>query len=127
MNQEPAGSGYPGDKLACGVRGPHSPARCEVGGPPCRQGAQCRRLGDGSILAAPVAAADELVDEAPVVVAAGCGVPAAPHVDGGEVVATPQDQRLIEGGLEMTVVGLDRTVLVRPDLEQGGRGCCGWR
>lgn len=89
MNEEPAGAGDPGDKLG------------EVGGPPCRQGAQCCHLGDGSILATSVAAADELIDEAPVV------------VDGGEVAAAAQDQRLIEGRLEMAVVGLDRTVLVR--------------
>ena len=98
VNEEPASSGDPGNKLG------------EVGGPPCRQRPQCRHLGDGSILAAPVAAADELVDEAPVV------------VDGGEVAAAAQDQRLVEGRLEMTVVGFDRTVLVRPDLEQGGPG-----
>ena len=50
---------------------------------------------------------------------------AARHVDGGEVAAAAQDQRLVEGRREMAVVGFDRTVLVRPDLVQGGWDCCG--
>ena len=64
-------------------------------------GAQRRRLDAHRGLAAAVAAGDELVDEAAVV------------GDVGEVAAAAQDQRLVERGLEVAVVGLHRAVLVR--------------
>ena len=50
---------------------------------------------------AAVAAGDELINEA------------APVGDIGEVAGAAQDQRLVEGGLEVTVVGFHRAVLVR--------------
>lgn len=65
-----------------------------------RQRAQGGDLGAQGVLAAAVSPGDELVDEAAVV------------VDGGEVAAAAQDQRLIEGGLEMAVMRFDRAVLV---------------
>lgn len=53
------------------------------------------------MLAATVATADDLVDEAP------------PVSDVVEVERAAQDQRLVERGLEVAVVSLDRSVLVR--------------
>lgn len=72
----------------------------EIGGALRRQRAQGGDLGAQGVLAAAVSPGDELVDEAAVV------------VDGGEVAAAAQDQRLIEGGLEMAVMRFDRAVLV---------------
>ena len=89
VHEEAAGAGDAGDDLG------------EVGGAPGGQRPQRRRLDAHRGLAAAVAAGDELVDEA------------APVGDVGEVAGAAQDQRLVERGLEMAVVGLHRAVLVR--------------
>lgn len=73
----------------------------EVGGAPCRQWPQRRRLRAHGSGASTIAAGDELVDEA------------APVGDIGEVAGAAQDQCLVEGGLEVTIVGFHRTVLMR--------------
>ena len=89
VHEEAAGAGNAGDDLG------------EVGGAPGRQRPQRRRLGAQGSLAAAVAAGDELIDEA------------APVGDIGEVTGAAQDQRLVERGLEMAVVGFHRAVLMR--------------
>jgi hypothetical protein len=69
-------------------------------GPPLRQGLQVRLLrlnGSKPLLVAP---GNSQVDEAPVV------------LDGCEVAAAAQDQGLINGYLEMSVLGFHRPVLV---------------
>lgn len=72
----------------------------EIGRPLRRQRAQGGDLGAQGLLAAAISPGDELVDEA------------AEVIDGGEVAAAAQDQRLIEGGFEMAVMRFDRAVLV---------------
>jgi hypothetical protein len=89
VHQEAAGAGDAGDHLG------------EVGGAAGWQGFQGRRLDAERGLAAAVAPGDQLVDEA------------TPVVDAVEVAGAAQDQGLVEGGLEVAVVGLDRAVLVR--------------
>src|SRR4051812_43335637 len=89
VHQEAAGAGDAGDQLG------------EVGGAAGWQALQGGRLDPECGLAAAVAPGDELVNEA------------APVGETGEVARAAQDQGLIEGGLEVAVVGLDRAVLVR--------------
>jgi len=75
-------------------------ANLRFDGPPLRQRLQMRLLrlnGSNPLLVAP---GNSQVDEAPVVLNA-C-----------EVAAAAQDQRLIDGGLEMSVLGFHRPVLV---------------
>lgn len=89
VHQEAAGAGDAGDHLG------------EIGGAAGWQALQGGRLDPECGLAAAVAPGDELVDEA------------APVGEAGEVARAAQDQGLVEGGLEVAVVGLDRAVLVR--------------
>lgn len=72
----------------------------EVGGAAGGQRPQRRGLDAHRVLAAAIAAGDELVDEA------------APVGDVVEIAAAAQDQRLVEGGLAVAVVELHRSVLV---------------
>ena len=88
MDEEAADAGDAGDDLG------------EVGRAPGGQRPQCRNLGLHSDVPAAVAAGDELINEAP------------PVGDIGDVAGAAQDQRLVEGGLEMTVVGFPRAVLM---------------
>ena len=70
-------------------------------GAPRRQRPQRRRLRAHGSVSAAIAAGDEPVDEA------------APVGDIGDVARAAQDQRLVEGGLEVAVVGVHRAVLMR--------------
>ncbi len=70
-------------------------------GAPGRQRPQRPHLGAHRVLATPVPAGDAFVDEA------------APVGEICEVAGAAQDQSLIEGDLEVVVVGLDRAVLMR--------------
>jgi len=89
LDDEAAGAGDAGDDLG------------EVGGAPRRQRTQGGTFGAQALLAPGVAAGDDLIDEAAI------------GVEAGEVAAAAQDQRLVERGLQMAVVGLDGAVLVR--------------
>ncbi len=88
MHQEAPGLRHADDRLG------------EVGGAPRGQRAQRGHLGAHSGLAPPVAAGDQLVDEA------------LPAGEFGEVAGAAQDQRLVERDLEMVVLGLDGAILV---------------
>lgn len=89
MHQEAAGASDPDDHLG------------EVGGAAGWQGLEDGRLDPECGLAAAIAPGDDLVDEV------------APVGEAGEVARAAQDQRLVESGLEVAVVGLDGAVLVR--------------
>lgn len=89
VHQEAAGPRHAGHDLG------------EVGGAPGRQRPQRCGLDPDGRLAAAIAPGHELVDEP------------APVGDAGEVAAAAQDQRLVERDLQVAVVGLHRSVLVR--------------
>ncbi len=88
VDEEAAGPGDADDGLG------------EVGGAAGGQRPQRRRLEADGVLPAAIAAGDELVDEA------------APVGGVVEIAAAAQDQRLVERGLAVAVVGLHRAVLV---------------
>lgn len=72
----------------------------EVCRAPLRQGLQVDPFGLNGVGTLPIASGDQHVDEAPVV------------LDAGEVAASAQDQRLLDGRLEVPVLGFHRSVLV---------------
>ena len=73
----------------------------EVGGAPGRKRAQGRHLDADLSIAAAVAAGHQFIDEA------------APVGQFGKIPGPAQDQGLVQCHLQMVVVGLDRTVLMR--------------
>ncbi|TPE43417.1 hypothetical protein FJM51_23370 [Amaricoccus solimangrovi] len=89
MDHEAAGPGDAGDDLG------------EVRGAPRRRWPRSGGFEADGVVPATVAAGDELIDEAP------------PGGDVAEVARAAQDQRLVERGLEVAVVGFHRSVLVR--------------
>ena len=89
MDQKAASAGDAGNDLG------------EVGGAPGGQGAQCFHLDLDGCLAASVSAADEFIDQA------------SPGGEVREVARAAQDQGLIKGDLEVIIVRLDGTVLMR--------------
>jgi len=80
-----------------------------IGGAPRRQRAQCGTLQADQLLAAGVAAADQVGD------------PVAIGVKAVEVGAAAQQQGLASNALEMAVLALDRAVLVRDAAVVAGR------